>query len=137
MAAPDPPQEDRTPPWTPMLIALGGLLVATLARHERGMLAALATLVLLPSLWRVPTRRWVRGVVIRGLGMGFIASHAPLLLGACSTLNRPECRVFLCLDGVRAGVPYVPWAGVLGTLLYWAWAAPPPVSKDPPPLPPE
>lgn len=137
MSAPDSPQDDRTPPWTPMLLALGVLLMATAARHERGVLAALATLVLLPSLWRVLTRRWVRGDVVRGLGMGFIASHAPLLLGACSTLGRPECRIHLCMEGVLAGVPYVPWAGVLGTLLYWAWSTPPPEPRDPPLLPPD
>ncbi|WNG23705.1 hypothetical protein F0U62_06440 [Cystobacter fuscus] len=137
MSAPDSPQDDRTPPWTPMLLALGVLLMATAARHERGVLAALATLVLLPSLWRVLTRRWVRGDVVRGLGMGFITSHAPLLLGACSTLGRPECRIHLCMEGVLAGVPYVPWAGVLGTLLYWAWTTPPPEPRDPPMLPPD
>ncbi|OJH37363.1 hypothetical protein [Cystobacter ferrugineus] len=137
MSAPESPQDDRTPPWTPMLLALGVLLMATAARHERGVLAALATLVLVPSLWRVLTRRWVRGDVVRGLGMGFIASHAPLLLGACTTLGRPECRIHLCMEGVFAGVPYVPWAGVLGTLLYWAWSAPPPEPRDPPMLPPD
>jgi hypothetical protein len=136
MSVPESPQDDRTPPWTPMLLALGVLLVATAARHQRGILAALATLVLLPSLWRVLTRKWARGDVVRGLGMGFISSHAPLLLGACTTLDRPECRIHLCMEGVLVGVPYVPWAAVLGALLYWAWAAPPPAPRDPPLLPP-
>ena len=119
-----------------MLLVLGVLLMATAARQQRLVLAALATLVLVPSLWRVLTRKWVKGDVVRGLGMGFAASHAPLLLGAFATLDRPECRIHVCMDGVRAGVPYVPWAAVLGTLLYWAWTLPPPMPKDPPLLPP-
>ena len=124
MPSPEDEQDEHAPLWPPLLATLGVLLVATQARQQKLVLAALATLVALPTLWRVLTRRWVRGDVIRGLGMGYIACHAPLLLGACSTLDRPECRIRLCMDGVLAGAPYVPWAGVLGTLLYWAWAAP-------------
>ncbi|WP_434386681.1 hypothetical protein [Melittangium boletus] len=137
MSAPAPAPEERSPPpWAPLLLALGVLLLATAARHERLVLTALATLVLLPSLWRLLTRKWRPGDVLRGLGMGFITSHVPLLLGAFSTWARPECRIHLCLDGVIAGVPYVPWAGLLGTLLYWAWAPPPPPPAEWPPPPP-
>jgi hypothetical protein len=118
------PEDEHSPLWPPLLLTLGVLLLATQTRHSRLVLTALATLVMLPTTWRVLTRRWGRGDVIRGLGMGFLASHLPLLLGAFSTLDRPECRIHLCLEGVLAGVPFVPWAGVLGTLLYWAWAAP-------------
>jgi hypothetical protein len=119
------PQDEHAPLWPPLLLTLGVLYVATETRHAKLALTALAALALLPTAWRVMTRRWVRGDVIRGLGAGYIASHLPLLLGACSTLNRPECRIHLCLEGVLAGVPFVPWAGVLGTLFYWAWAGPP------------
>jgi len=101
------------------------LLLATAARQQPLVLTALATLVALPTVWRVLTRRWERGDVIRGLGAGFIASHVPLLLGACSTLDRPECRIHLCLDGVLSAAPFIPWAALLGTLLYWAWSGPP------------
>jgi hypothetical protein len=136
MAAPEPAQDERTPPpWPPLVFALGVLLLATAARQERLVLAALATLVLLPSLWRVFTRKWRRGDVIRGLGMGFISSHAPLLVGAFSTWGRPECRIHLCMDGVLEGARYVPWAGVIGTVLYWAWAPPPPPPAELPPPP--
>lgn len=131
MSDPEERQDAHAPPWPPLLLTLGVLLLATGARHQRLVLTALATLVLLPTVWRVMTRRWGRGDVIRGLGMGFIASHVPLLLGACSTLDRPECRIRLCLDGVLAGAPYVPWAGVLGTLFYWAWTRGP--NPHPPP----
>ncbi|QRN96115.1 hypothetical protein JRI60_45010 [Archangium violaceum] len=120
------PQDEHAPLWPPLLLTLGVLYVATEARHAKLALTALAALVLLPTAWRVMTRRWVRGDVMRGLGAGYIASHVPLLLGACSTLERPECRIHLCMEGVVAGVPFVPWAGVLGTLLYWAWAGPGP-----------
>ncbi|WP_257454802.1 hypothetical protein [Archangium lipolyticum] len=120
------PQDEHAPLWPPLLLTLGVLYVATETRHAKLALTALAALVLLPTAWRVMTRRWVRGDVLRGLGAGYIASHVPLLLGACSTLERPECRIHLCMEGVLAGVPFVPWAGVLGTLLYWAWAGPGP-----------
>ncbi|HYO66776.1 MAG TPA: hypothetical protein VEU33_11890 [Archangium sp.] len=121
MSAPEDEQDPHAPLWPPLLATLGVLLVATQVRERKLVLSALATLVALPTLWRVVTRRWVRGDVLRGLAMGYLACHVPLLLGACATLERPECRIRLCLDGVLAGVPYVPWAGVLGTLLYWAW----------------
>ena len=120
------PQDEHAPLWPPLLLTLGVLLVATETRHQKLALAALATLVLLPALWRVVTRQWGRGDVIRGLGAGYLSGHLPLLLGAFSTLDRPECRIHLCLEGVLAGVPFVPWAGLLGSLLYWAWTAPGP-----------
>jgi hypothetical protein len=118
------PEDEQTPLWPPLLLTLGVLFIATETRNPTLALTALAALVLLPTTWRLMTRQWVRGDVPRGLGAGFIASHLPLLLGACSTLNRPECRIHLCMDGVLAGAPFVPWAGLLGTLFYWAWLAP-------------
>jgi hypothetical protein len=121
MSAPQDEQDPHAPLWPPLLATLCVLLVATRVREQKLVLSALATLVALPTLWRVLTRRWVRGDVLRGLAMGYLASHVPLLLGACSTLDRPECRIRLCMDGVLTGVPYVPWAAVLGPLLYWAW----------------
>ncbi len=130
-----PPRDEYTVLWPALLVALGAVLWAIQARQQRLALSALATLVLVPTVWRVFKRQWRRGDVLRGLGMGFIASHVPLLVGACTTLDRPECRVRLCLDGVLAGAPYIPWSGVLGILLYWAWAPPVPEPRDPP-LPP-
>jgi protein-S-isoprenylcysteine O-methyltransferase Ste14 len=121
MSAPEEEQDEHAPLWPPLLLTAAVLMLATRTRHPKLALTALATLVVLPTVWRVFKRRWGRGDVLRGLGMGFIASHVPLLLGACSTLDRPECRIRLCLDGVLAGATYVPWAGVLGTLFYWAW----------------
>lgn len=118
------PEDPNAPLWPPLLLTLGVLLVAAELHHQKLALSALAALVLLPTAWRVLTRRWVRGDVLRGLGAGFLASHVPLLVGACSTLDRPECRIRLCLDGLLAWAPWVPWAGVLGVLLYWAWAPP-------------
>ena len=126
MPAPEDEQDRHAPLWPPLLLTLGVLLLATEVRQPKLALSALATLVLLPTLWRVLTRRWARGDVIRGLGAGFISSHVPLLLGACATLDRPECRIHLCLEGMLASAPYVPWAAVLGILFYWAWAGPPP-----------
>ncbi len=119
-------EDPNAPLWPPLLLTLGVLLVAAELRYQKLALSALAALVFLPTAWRLLTRRWVRGDVLRGLGAGFLASHVPLLVGACSTLDRPECRIRLCLDGLMAGAPWVPWAGVLGVLLYWAWAPPPP-----------
>jgi hypothetical protein len=131
------PEESRPLPWLPLLLTAGVLGVATELRRERLALAALATLVLVPTAWRLVTKQWKRGDVLRGLGMGFAACHLPLLLGALATLARPECRVRLCLDALVSTGPYVPWAGLLGTLLYWAWAAPVPESRDPEPPAPE
>jgi hypothetical protein len=116
------PEDEQKPLWPPLLLTLGVLFIATETRNPTLALTALAALVLLPTAWRLMTRRWVRGDVLRGLGAGYLASHVPLLLGAFTTLNRPECRIHLCMDGVLAGVPFIPWAGLLGTLLYWAWA---------------
>jgi hypothetical protein len=124
------PEDEHAPLWPPLLLTAGVLLLATRTRHPKLALAALATLVLLPTAWRLMTRRWLRGDFLRGLGAGFIASHLPLLLGAFSTLDRPECRIHLCMEGVLASAPFVPWAGVLGALLYWAWAGPPPGHRE-------
>lgn len=131
MSDPEEPQDEHAPLWPPLLLTACVLMLATRTQHAKLALTALATLVVLPTLWRVFKRRWGRGDVIRGLGMGFITSHVPLLLGACSTLARPECRIHLCLDGVLAGAPYVPWAGVLGTLFYWAWTRSPDLRPPP------
>jgi hypothetical protein len=125
MSAPEDEQEEHAPLWPPLLVTLGVLLLATRARQQELALTALVMLVAVPTVWRVLKRRWVRGDVIRGLGAGFIASHVPLLLGAFSTLDRPECRIHLCLEGVLSAAPFVPWAALLGPLLYWAWARPP------------
>ncbi len=124
------PEDEQRPLWPPLLLTLGVLFIATETRNPALALTALLVLVLLPTAWRLMTRRWGRGDVLRGLGAGYLASHLPLLLGAFSTLNRPECRIHLCLDGVLAAVPFIPWAGLLGSLLYWAWAAPPPDPRD-------
>jgi hypothetical protein len=120
------PEDEHAPLWLPLLLTVGVLFLATQVRDQKLALTALATLVLLPTAWRLMTRRWMRGDLVRGLGAGFMASHLPLLLGALSTLDRPECRIHLCLEGVMAGAPFVPWAGVLGTLFYWAWTRPGP-----------
>ena len=131
MAAPEPPQDEHAPLWPPLLLTLGLVMLAIEARQQRLALSALGTLVLLPTVWRVLKRRWVRGDVLRGLGLGYVASHAPLLLGGClAALERSECRVHVCMDAVFTAVPYVPWAGVLGTLLYWAWAPPVPSPSE-------
>jgi hypothetical protein len=125
-----PPEKAPPSLWPPLLLAAGVLLASAQLRHPTLALAALATLVLVPTAWRLMGRRWVRGDVIRGLGAGFLASHVPVLVGALATLQRPECRIRLCLEGVVAGARYVPWAGVLGMLLYWAWAPPVPPRQD-------
>jgi hypothetical protein len=130
MSAPEDEHDPNAPLWPPLLLTLGVLLLATEMRQQRLALTALAALVLLPTAWRLMTRRWMRGDVLRGLGAGFLASHLPLLLGALSTWHRPECRVRLCLDGVLAAAPFIPWAALLGTLLYWAWAGPPPGRRE-------
>jgi hypothetical protein len=130
MSAPEDEHDENAPLWPPLLLTLGVLFLATETRHQKLALTALAALVLLPTAWRLMTRRWMRGDVLRGLGAGFLASHLPLLLGAFSTWDRPECRVRLCLEGVLAAAPFIPWAGLLGTLLYWAWAGPPPGPRE-------
>jgi hypothetical protein len=124
MPAPEDEKNAHGPLWPPLLLTLGVWIFALAERRSPLALTALVMLGLVPTVWRVLKRRWVRGDVLRGLGMGFIASHAPLLLGACSTLDRPECRIHLCMDGVLAGAPFIPWAGLVGTLLYWGWARP-------------
>jgi len=123
------PEDEQKPLWPPLVLTLGVLFIATETRNPTLALTALCALVLLPTAWRLMTRRWERGDVLRGLAAGYLASHVPLLLGACSTLNRPECRIHLCMDGVLAGVAFVPWAGLLGTLFYWAWLAPVPPQR--------
>src|SRR4051794_12693484 len=66
MSAPEDDPDRQAPLWPPLLLTLGVLLGASEARHPKRVLGALATLVLLPTRWRVLTRRWARGDVIRG-----------------------------------------------------------------------
>lgn len=132
-----PPRTESSAPWSAVLLVAGVLLVAAQLRHRTLVLATLSTLLALPVAWRLLTRRWVRGDVVRGLAMGFVSSHLPLLLGVLLTLRRPECRVRLCLEGLLSLSPLVPWAALLGALLYWAFAPPPPAPSNPPHFPPE
>jgi hypothetical protein len=87
------PEDEQRPLWPPLLLPLGVLFIATETRNPALALTALIVLVLLPKAWRLMTRRWGRGEVLRGLGAGYLASHPPLPLGAFSTLNRPERRI--------------------------------------------
>jgi hypothetical protein len=116
------PGASRPHLWPPLLLALGVVLVAFEAGHRALVLAGLATLALVPVVWRLLARRWEGGLLVRGLGIGVIACHLPLLTAVLATLERPECRIYLCPEGLPAALPLMPWTGLAGALLYWAFA---------------
>jgi hypothetical protein len=98
---------------------------AVAARQVAIAAAATLTLFLVPVIFRLMTRTWYRGLVVRGLGLFFLGFHVPvLLLGFCARANI-GCEPGKCMGLVILGTLLGPIVGLLFTVVYWLVGRPP------------
>ncbi|MBZ4395773.1 hypothetical protein OWM54_17120 [Myxococcus sp. MISCRS1] len=107
-------------------LALAALACVAVSARQ-GVLAAAttSTLVLVPVVFRLWTRTWYRGLVVRGLGIFFIGMHVPLLLAGALAYGRIGCAEGGCPQLYLLGVLASPIAGALSTVVYWLIGRPP------------
>ncbi|WP_246137075.1 MULTISPECIES: hypothetical protein [Myxococcus] len=107
-------------------LALAALAcVAVSARHLALAAAATGTLVLVPIVFRLWTRTWYRGLVVRGAGIFLIGMHVPLLLAGALAYSRIGCTEGDCPGLYLLGVLVSPVAGALSSVVYWLVGRPP------------
>jgi len=123
--------EERKPPSFDALLTVPALALATLAcgavalRQDTLGAAAAGTLFLMPALFRLWTRPWYRGLVLRGLALFFIGAQVPVFLGLVCALGQLGCQGGDCGEALRLGVRLAPAGGLLCTVGYWLVARPP------------
>lgn len=123
--------EEREPPSFDALLTVPALALATVAcgavalRQDRLAAAAAGTLFLIPALFRLWTRPWYRGLVLRGLGLFFIGAQVPVFIGLVCALGQVGCEGPACGDTLRLGVRLAPAGGLLCTVGYWLVGRPP------------
>nr|WP_228556565.1 hypothetical protein [Myxococcus sp. CA005] len=107
-------------------LALAALAcVAVSARQGTLATAATLTLLLLPVVFRLWTRTWYRGLVLRGVGVFLMGMHVPLLLAGVLAYGRIGCNGGGCPKLYLLGVLVSPIAGVLASVIYWLVGRPP------------
>lgn len=107
-------------------LALAALAcVAVAARHLALATAATVTLVLLPVVFRLWTRTWYRGLVLRGLGVFVLGMNVPLLLSGALAHGRLGCSEGGCPKLYLLGVLVSPVVGAFASVLYWLVGRPP------------
>jgi len=87
--------------------------------------AATLTLVLVPLVFRLWTRTWYRGLVLRGLGVFLMGMHVPLLLAGALAQGRIGCAEGACPRLYLLGVLVSPVVGALSSVIYWLVGRPP------------
>ncbi|NVJ09812.1 hypothetical protein HUW63_31885 [Myxococcus sp. AM001] len=107
-------------------LALAALAcVAVSARQGTLATAATLTLLLLPVVFRLWTRPWYRGLVLRGAGVFLMGMHVPLLLTGVLAHGRVGCGDGGCPRLYLLGVLVSPVAGALASVIYWLVGRPP------------
>jgi hypothetical protein len=107
-------------------LALAGLACVAVAARQATLAAAAAfTLVLLPVVFRLWTRTWYRGLVLRGAGIFLLGMNFPLLLTGALAHGRIGCTEATCPRLYLLGVLLSPIAGVLASVVYWLVGRPP------------
>ncbi|CAM3953415.1 hypothetical protein G4177_02520 [Corallococcus sp. ZKHCc1 1396] len=109
----------------PALLLAAGACVAVAARHFALAAAATGTLVLVPAVFRLWTRTWYRGLVLRGLGLFIAGMHLPMLAGGVLAYGRIGCEPADCAQTLLLGIALAPVAGALCTVGYWLVGRPP------------
>ncbi|QSQ20567.1 hypothetical protein JY651_35800 [Pyxidicoccus parkwayensis] len=109
----------------PALALAAFACVAVAARHVALATAATVTLVLLPVVFRLWTRTWYRGLVLRGLGVFVLGMNAPLLLAGALSHGRVGCSEGGCPKLYLLGVLVSPVVGALSSVVYWLVGRPP------------
>ncbi len=87
--------------------------------------AATLTLFLLPIVFRLLTRTWYRGLVVRGVGLFVLGFNVPMFIcGFCARASI-GCEPGKCMGLVILGVLLGPVIGLLFTVVYWLVGRPP------------
>ncbi|MDY7225824.1 hypothetical protein [Hyalangium rubrum] len=107
-------------------LALAGLACwAVAARQASAALAATFTLLLVPVVFRLMTRTWYRGLVVRGLGLFVLGFHVPMFIFGLCAGARIGCEAGKCSGLVILGALLAPIVGLLFTVVYWLVGRPP------------
>jgi len=109
----------------PALVLAALACVAVSARQVALAVAATLTLVLLPIIFRLWTRTWYRGLVLRGAGVFLVGMHVPLLLAGALASGRIGCAEGGCPKLYLQGVLVSPVVGALASVIYWLVGRPP------------
>lgn len=109
----------------PALVLAALACVAVSARQVTLAAAATVTLVLVPVVFRLWTRTWYRGLVLRGVGVFLVGMHVPLLLGGALAYGRIGCAEGGCPRLYLLGVLVSPVVGALSSVVYWLVGRPP------------
>ncbi len=109
----------------PALVLAALACVAVSARQGPLAVAATLTLLLLPVVFRLWTRTWYRGLVLRGVGVFLMGMHVPLLLAGVLAHGRIGCAEGGCPRLYLMGVLVSPVAGALASVIYWLVGRPP------------
>jgi hypothetical protein len=123
--------DEREPPSPHLLLLAPAVALATVAlgavylRHERLGLAAAGTLFLLPAVFRLWTRPWYRGLVLRGLALFLIGAQVPVFIGLVCAFEQVGCEGSACGEALRLGVRLAPAGGLVCTVGYWLVGRPP------------
>lgn len=126
-----PPPPSREPlSLTALLLvpslALAGLACAAVAaRHLALAAAATVTLVLVPVVFRLWTRTWYRGLVVRGLGVFVAGMNVPILVGGVLAYGQLACQGAECGRILLGGILVAPVVGALCSVVYWLVGRPP------------
>lgn len=108
------------------MIALGVAVIGAARGIWSLALAGVATALIVPLASRVIARKWFPGLWLRGLAVGFIASHLPVFIALYRAVQHEHCAAQLCMHAVRLGAMAAPVAALIGTVAYWAVAEEPP-----------
>jgi hypothetical protein len=109
----------------PALALAAGACGAVVARHTALATAATVTLFLVPVVFRLVTRTWSRGLVVRGVGLFFLGANVPMFIfGFCARANI-GCQPGKCMGLVILGSLLAPIVGLLFTVVYWLVGRPP------------
>ena len=122
---------EPSPPNLNALLLVPALALAALAcwavavRQTALATAATATLFLVPIVFRLMTRTWYRGLVVRGLGLFFLGLNMPMLIFGFFARANIGCEPGKCMGLVILGALLGPVVGSVFTVVYWLVGRPP------------
>jgi hypothetical protein len=109
----------------PALVLAGVACWAVTVRQAALAGAAALTLFLVPVVFRLLTRSWYRGLVLRGLGLFVLGFNVPMFIFGFLAGARIGCEPGKCLGLVILGALLGPIVGLLFTVVYWLVGRPP------------
>ncbi|WP_224363753.1 hypothetical protein [Hyalangium versicolor] len=98
---------------------------AVTARQAAIATAATTTLFLVPVVFRLMTRTWYRGLVVRGLGLFVLGFNLPMFIFGFFAHANIGCEPGNCMGLIILGALLGPIVGILFTVVYWLIGRPP------------